>query len=416
MGWAFAGNLVYQACQWLNLVIMAKLLSVEEVGKFALALAISTPVTTSAALNLRNVQVTDTRDEFKFGHFLGAQLTTAVIAIVAVALITVNVSSDPDAVWITLLVCLGQITVTTRGVFIAFNQKHERMDTVALSTAIMGLCSLFVLGLTLYTTRNLIFGVIAMQMAKIVVLMGWDIGATSRLVRQYTSQEPSTFLWPNFNARRVLSLIWIALPLGITGVLLSLYNNIPIYFIAQYLGKESLGYFVPIMALVMAGTMLTRAAGSSALPRLSNYYLHDIHAYLKLLGKLISLGLVLGVVGAIIVLTFGKHLLHIAFTSDYVEYHALFTWAMMFGMIAYVVTFLGYGMTAMRKFAIQPIANLGAVIVTFGSAFFFIPQYDLLGAVWSLIAGKLTQGVLAAFVIWYGTRRHSLQESSSAQS
>jgi len=42
--WAFAGNVIYCACQWGILTILAKLGSVEMVGQFALALAITTPV------------------------------------------------------------------------------------------------------------------------------------------------------------------------------------------------------------------------------------------------------------------------------------------------------------------------------------------------------------------------------------
>ncbi|MGI8856402.1 MAG: hypothetical protein ACR2JW_11675, partial [Thermomicrobiales bacterium] len=42
--WTFVGNVVYAACQWGMLVVLAKLGSPEVVGQFALGLAITAPV------------------------------------------------------------------------------------------------------------------------------------------------------------------------------------------------------------------------------------------------------------------------------------------------------------------------------------------------------------------------------------
>jgi len=399
ISWAFFGNLTYQASQWLNLVMMAKLLDVADVGRFALALAICTPITTFASLNLRSVQVTDAKDEHRFGHFLGVQLLTALIAMLIISAIAAGSGYEASTAWLIVVVGLGQAVITTRGVFIGFNQKHERMDTVAASTAVLGFGSLAALGLTLWVTRNLLLGVIAMQSAKLAVLLLWDIRATSRLVRLYVVEAPATYLMPIFSPRIMLGLAWLALPLGISSLLLSVYNNVPRYLIAYFLGKESLGYFAAIMALVMAGMMVTQAAGTSALPRLSHYYLTNHRAYMRLLSKLMLTGTVLGLLGLLIVFVWGRPILAIVFTSDYAAYNNLFVWSMIFGLIAYVVTFLGYGLTSMRFFVAQPVPNTGAVLVAILFGFVLISEYGIVAAVWSLIAGKFVQGFTTLIMI-----------------
>lgn len=402
--WALVGNLVYQASQWLNLVVMVKLLDVADVGRFALALAVCTPITTFAALNLNKVQVTDARDEHRFGAFLGVQLLTGLIAVLVISGLTVALNYETSAALLIIMVGLGQALVATRGVFLGFNQKHERMDAVACSTVILGLGSLAALGLTLWWTRDLLLGVIAMQSVKLAVLLGWDVRATARLVHQHTGQSPLDYLRPTFNPRLMKTLIWLGLPLGTTAVVLSIFNNIPRYLIAVLLGDEPLGYFAAILALVTAGTMVTGAAGASALPRLSRYYLIDRTAFLNLLGNLLGLGAILGGLGLIMVFALGRDMLTLFFTPDYAAYTDLFVWSMIFGALTYVTTFLGCGMTAMRRFVVQPLANLGAVVVALVAGWLLIPDHGLIGGVWCLIAGKLTQGLIAATVIWSGLR------------
>ena len=83
--WTFAGNVVYAASQWGLLVALAKLGSPEMVGRFSLGLAIAAPVMMLTNLQLRGVQATDARRQYRFGHYLALRLvmTTAALAVIA---------------------------------------------------------------------------------------------------------------------------------------------------------------------------------------------------------------------------------------------------------------------------------------------------------------------------------------------
>jgi O-antigen/teichoic acid export membrane protein len=87
--WTLVGNVVYAACQWGMLVVLAKLGSREIVGQFTLGLAVTAPVLMLANLQLRAVQVTDARHEYCFGDYLGLRLITTGLALLVIVLITV---------------------------------------------------------------------------------------------------------------------------------------------------------------------------------------------------------------------------------------------------------------------------------------------------------------------------------------
>src|SRR2546425_157717 len=59
--WTLAGNVVYAACQWGMLIVLARLGSPTMLGQFALGLAVTTPVIIFANLQLRAVQTTDAK-------------------------------------------------------------------------------------------------------------------------------------------------------------------------------------------------------------------------------------------------------------------------------------------------------------------------------------------------------------------
>src|SRR3984957_291041 len=56
--WTFVGNIIYSACQWAILVVLAKIGNAEMVGQYGLAMAVATPILALSSLQLRAVVTT----------------------------------------------------------------------------------------------------------------------------------------------------------------------------------------------------------------------------------------------------------------------------------------------------------------------------------------------------------------------
>ncbi|MFA9478907.1 lipopolysaccharide biosynthesis protein [Phycisphaerales bacterium AB-hyl4] len=403
--WALAGNVVYGASLWLSLVILAKLTSAADVGRFALAMAICTPIAVFSSLNLRSVQVTDAREEHRFGHLLGLQLAMTVLAMALIVGIAVAGGHDTLTAWLIVVVGLGQMVIMIRDVFLAFSQKHERMDQVAQSKIILSLGALVALGTMTWATGNVLIGVLAMQLVKLGVFLLWDLRATGRLVREYVGEFPRQYFRPHWKADVMLAMAWLALPLGVTALLMSLSSNVPRYYIAAFWSEAHLGYFAAILTLVQAGRTAMHAGIMSSLPRLSRYYLDNRRAYLTMMLKLIGVAMVLGAGGIVVAAVLGQRLLAVVFTAEYAAYGREFVWAMVYGMLVYVVLVLHYGMTAMRRFKVQPFVLLASLLTVIGTGFWLVPDHGLIGAIWALILAKLVEAAFTLLVIVYELRR-----------
>ncbi|MEG4058765.1 MULTISPECIES: oligosaccharide flippase family protein [unclassified Microcoleus] len=418
--WTFTGHLVYAASQWGMLVLLAKLGSPEMVGQFTLGLAVTAPVVMFSNLQLRQIQATDAKGEYVFSDYLGLRLIATALALLIIAGITLKAEYRWETSQVILAIALAKAFESISDVFYGLIQQHERMDRIAIALIIKGPLSLLLLGIGVSLTGSVVGGAIGLAVAWGLVLFGWDL-RNGRLILKNSSQgkdredllvadaEPANSqnpLYPRWEGKTLAKLVWLALPLGLVMMLISLNTNIPRYFLERYLGERELGIFSAISYLMVAGNMVVSALAQSASPRLAKYYAAgNSTAFRTLLFKLVGVGLMLGAGGVFVAVVAGRQILTLLYKPEYGERADLFAWLMVVAGISYVSSFLGYGMTAARYFQVQmPLFAL----VTGASGLaclWLIPTMGVQGAVIALIVGAIVQAVFSFAVIAYAVYR-----------
>ncbi len=416
--WAFMGQLVYAASRWSMLTVLAKAGTPEMVGDFALALAIATPVFLLANLELRAVQVTDVKDEYAFGDYLGLRLVTASLALVVIGGIAFATGYPVDTVLVILTIGLARAFESVSGVFYGLLQRYERMDRIAKSMTIKGLLSLPALAIPVYLTNKVFWGTLGLAVAWLVVLLRCD-ALTGRLllraVHRRGDSEPGTAdvqaaLRPRWEVVRLTNLARLALPLGVTRMLVSFNVNIPRYAVDRYLGRGELGLFAAMAYVVVAGSVAVEALGQSAAPRLARYYAAGNRAaFCRLLFRLLGIGALLGGASLLAAKVAGRQILTLLYRPEYATHLDAFMWVMCAAAISYVASFLGYGMTAARYFTIQLPLLVVVAASTALASLWLIPSQGLRGAAMALTVsvGVQAAGGLAivAHALWALGRR-----------
>lgn len=413
--WTFVGNLVYAACQWGMLVVLAKLGSPEMVGKFALGLAVTAPVVMLTNLQLRTIQATDARQQYVFGDYLALRLIATGLALLIIVGIILAAEYNWEMSLVILVLGLARAAESISDVFYGLFQQHERMDRIAISMMIKGPLSALLLGLGVYLTHSVLWGAVGLAVAWAAVLFCYDIRTGALVLNTYPRKlqsevlkEPnmSVVLRPRWHLGTLRKLVWLALPLGFVMMLITLNTNIPRYFIEHYLGERELGIFAAISYLMVATAIVVNALGQSASPRLAKYYAAgNGTAFRTLLLKLVGIGALLGVTGILVAIVAGRELLTLMYRPEYAEHADLFTWLMVATAISDIASFLGYGMSAARYFHIQmPLFTL----VTSTSAivcFWLIPINGLRGAAIALIIAAIVQTGFSLGVIIHALHR-----------
>jgi O-antigen/teichoic acid export membrane protein len=415
--WTLAGNVVYAASQWGIVIVLAKLGSPETVGKFALALAMSAPIYMFSNLQLRGVQATDAVGEYRFGDYLGLRLITTVGALLAILALTLVCGYRRETAFVILLVGLAKAFESISDVFYGLQQQHERMDRIAVSMMVKGLLSVAVFCLVFYLTGSLLWSVVSLATVWAVVLAIYDVrsgASTLGVVRDVQAvgidqqRESQATLRSKLRFSTFVRLSWLALPLGIVMLLLSLNTNIPRYFIEHYLSERDLGIFAAMAYLLVAGTTVVSALGQSASPRLAQYYVAgNYKEFRSLLLKLLNVGGVIGGFGILVVLVAGPQILTLVYRREYADHTDVFLMLMVAAGIGYIASFLGYGMTAARYFKIQAPIFFAVCLTTTISCLLFIPEKRLVGAALAIVISTSLQMIISLLVV-----RHSIHRKS----
>jgi O-antigen/teichoic acid export membrane protein len=382
------GYAVYAACQWAMVSVLARLATPEVVGQYALGVAVSTPILMLAQLNLRTVLVTDVAGEHDFLDYRDLRvisLGAAVIGILALALLERS-AADRIAV---ALVGLAQSIEWIADIYIGLFQRHEKMKRIAISLSLHGIVSVAALAIVVAVTGQLVAGLLAVLVVRLLALFFYDatIGSRGYL-------ERGSAAGPSLRQRsgKWLRIVKTAFPLGVVLMIGSFSSNIPRYFIAHAMGSHALGLFSGVASLTTAANLLVNALGQAATPRLAKLHLAgDRAGFGRVSAQIAGVGLVLGlctVAGSIIA---GHWILGLLFGPEYAAQSAILLALSAAAGVGFVASLLGYAITAGRRFNQQMPIQVASIAGSSLACVVLIPRCGLLGAAIAIGLGFAVQ-------------------------
>jgi O-antigen/teichoic acid export membrane protein len=381
--WALSGNVIYSLCQWAFLVVLAKLGTPEDVGWYALGLAITAPVLTFANFQGRNLVASDIHDKYSFGEYLTFRIFSLAIAIAAVLMIIVCTWNSWPAAAVIFLLGVSQAFDWTSETYFGLMQKYDRLDRVAQSLILKGPLCLLLLSAAMYVTRDLVWAVLTLALGRGFVLWFFDSKNATRMA------GPARLTW---NRAILARLLKTAFPLGVISALGAFIFNIPRYFIVADLSTRDLGIFSAIASLVGAGNLVMSALANCSFVAIAKASaIRDRRHYRSLSLRLFGAGAVLGGVGVLAASVAGDKILTLLFRPEYGGSTGVFIRLMLTGALGYIISGQGYAMTAGRNLMPQiPLLLSTAAIISLCS-WWLVPARGLQGAAEAWLLGSLFQ-------------------------
>lgn len=398
--WTVTGYVVYMACQWAMLVVVARLGSPEKVGELALGVAVSAPVILFTNLGLRRIQVADAAGRFRFGDYFGLRLLMDGVALGAIAAVAGASGYGPSVVAAILAMGTAKAVEAVSDVALGELQQGERMDLVAASMALRGIAGLAGLATGMATTGSVAASVLLMAAGWAAVLLLNDLPRASRML---AARGAEGGVRPRWTAPVVGRLFRLALPLGFVTTLASLMATVPTVLIEKFLGAAELGVYTALAYAWAASHRIASAMGEAASARLARHHAEGRKpAFLRVMAALLGLAGAGGLLGLAAAVVAGRPALTLVYGPAYGTRADLLTGFMLVSVVSNLGIVLDYGMTAMGRLRIQPLLYGGALLLFAALCIRLIPLHGLAGAVIALGLVSAAQGLGSLAVVARG--------------
>ena len=397
--WMLSGNVIYALCQWGMIVSLAKLGNPYMLGQFSLGLAIATPVLMLSNLNLRAVQATDAIRMYVFHEYRQLRCITTVAALLAlVGFVWVGGYSRGTAI-VVLGVAFAKGIDTLSDIYYGLFQQHDRLDRTATSMMLRGVLSLTALSISVYATRNVLWGCLSVSSVWLLTLWLYDERQARRILG--ASKERIVL-----SAGGAISGQWrllrLAFPLGVVTALASFNLNIPRYFIYAQRGGQELGIFSAMAYATVAITLISDSLGHASISKLSRLYAtRRLRDFRSLLLRLLAACTALGAAALGVAYISGARLLTIIYSPDYAVHSKVFTTLVLATVLNCAASMLTSGITSARCFGIQiPLFALPAAISILG-CIVWVPTHGLTGGAAAMVSAAAVRLALSVFVTCY---------------
>ncbi|RKH58454.1 lipopolysaccharide biosynthesis protein, partial [Corallococcus llansteffanensis] len=379
--WTLSAGLGYALAQWGVMVVFARLGTMEELGEFALALAITAPVLLLARMQLRTLQATDARGEHGFEHYLGLMVLNVLVAVAVCCAIAAYVASSPRELAVIVLVAVAKGFEAVSEVFYGALQRAERMALIARSILAKSVLSVVAVTFALWLTHSPIAGAAALGLSWAVVLLLFDAQAFRR-------EFPGTYPWRPLwrtpwreQGGPLKSLLGLGYVLGITALLGSLRPNVPRYLLEAHSGQAELGMYAALAYFTALGGRVVNAMGTAVSPRLGRYHVAgERRRFGRALAAFVGGAALVGVCAIACAALLGQWALTLFYGAAYAQNLELFVWLMGAAALEYVCVSLQVGLTAARELGGQVMLLIVSVGVVTLASLAWVPTVGPVGA------------------------------------
>ena len=386
LSWTLVGEVLFAGGQFGMLVIMARLGSEEVLGRYALGLAIATPLYVLTSLHLRPTFIVSSRDTFGFGHYVALRLLGTPLTLAAVLAWTWLAAHDPATRSMVLLVAFVRFSELISDILHAAPARAEQLRYVGISRALRGvtLVGTVATALALGADPSLAMGLGAGVGVLVTVLYDLPVARRYEPVR------------PRFEWKVLGQLTWLAAPVGMAGALLGLTNNAPAYVLESAGSIAELGRYTAVVSILFVSGVLNMAVGGAAVPRLARHFESSPRAFTRFLVRVVLVVAVLNGCVLLGCLLVGDLYLRIAYGASMAALHTELVWAGCIAVAAGVANLLSQTVVATRKFRAQFFISLSGLVVAVVLAFICIPRWGLAGAL--LTVGGVQAWRLSVYV------------------
>lgn len=394
LSWNLTSQIVYGACQWGMLIVLARLANPQLLGVFALGLGVAIPFfSLSSYWNLQPQELREGKVPPLRGFLAITLLFSAIILLIYVALAWLGgFSLEILGLW--LIIGFAKTLEALSENLYGFIEIKGSASAVTGSRFLKGPLGLIAFGLGFVLTGQILWGALAWAGVLGAFLWGYELHKVKGWKNHThhnifkSGKEEGTSLSPDW--------IWGHLkpvllhPLGMILFFSALVTVVPFFCLAFTHGFEPAGIFAALAFWIFGASRLLDWGRYSASPVLKKLVQEgDRENYLAKLLKWSGTAFMGGIIAVLAASILGTSILTFLYGEEYAKFVDVFAWLTAAAGLFLVNSFFCMGVTAVRGLRSKVKINLFALFLTIFLSWALVSNMGMAGAAWALFLTAL---------------------------
>lgn len=371
ISWTTLASFVLALAKFLMIWLIAKELTVYEVGMYTIATAIISPIMLLANMRLRTIYVKDLEGN-AIEVFLKARTLIATLSIILIIIISSLFYRDTWLIF--LIVALMRALDLYADLLYGVLQRKNNLKLASQFLIAKQLLLTIVFAFVLFVNGDLLMALTAQLVFQLIFTV-------FEKMKIHVSKEQSK------TTMTLRSLLIIGLPLGFTQLIVSLNTFLPRYILEIFDGAAILGYFSIISYITVISNIVIGSIVQSFLRPLSKLTGYHNRQRLKnvLYKKLYGISFILWVLLFFTVYFFGEQALTVVFDRSYAAYSNALLWMTLCVFWNAMNWHVDNVLIIFNRVKSVFIITCGCLIVSLPINIYWIHLYSLNGAVYAMI-------------------------------
>lgn len=384
------GSLMYQGCLWIITVLVVVLSDgYTDSGILSFAMTVGNMFTALGTYNMRTFQVSDVKNEYSQGTYVGFRCLTLVIALAVISAYSLIVSPDSLTFAAVLTFLLFKIDESFCDVLYGTDQRGGRMDYIGISQFIRGILVVAAFSMGLIVSHNILIALFALYPMGLLMTIFYDIPHAKRI----------DAIRPTLTKQRALELLRRCLPLVLETLFIGMIVSVARQYFSNAFGNDQLG----IYAAVATPAVLVQAAARylyapTLVPLAQQWSESPREAFLPYLKKVLG-GIAAAIVVAVPLLALvGPPTLTLIYGQSIAVYTYLFTNVLVCTGAMAILYFLADVLIICRDIKGSLIASIVALASTVATMVPLESLFNMQGINYTILLGTAA-GIVSSFVL-----------------
>lgn len=363
-------TLLFSLNQWLQVILITRVIGLYEIGLFSYFLAIAGPLVLFSRFSFSDLVPTQKKYNYGYSIFFKYRNIMNMLFLLLIIILAVLFDFSTYEAVCFMLFGIYKFYETKEDFIYTENIAESNIKFLAYSKIIKSIITAVLFAAGVFIAESLLAAIASLLISQMIIYYFYD--------KKFTFINRSETL--QFGRKHFKHIFWLGIGLSLVGLLSSLNANIPRYFLEYYFSVEVLGIYATIMYFATISLNIVITINQSLIAELARTVAQNIRAFYNFFIKIMIFYLAAIIIGNIILFLYGSQLLVFIYGDDFLGFERELMLLGIFISLIVIEKTLEMVMNIFNLYNIQVVFQIINIVLTTVLSIIFIIPYGISGA------------------------------------